>query len=153
MQKNIKVDVSQIKYLLRDMFNEKYIKNGVAIDAIFNMLSESDIDLLMHIYSRPDYKFLSLNQKVKFNPSKYDLENTNIDTLIDLGYANVDGWHYGIVKGDTSYNSGFNPTYHRMVVQTMATDTNNDLISIEIEVYTSALYPVEDNEGKWKGLE
>ena len=87
MQRSIKLTVPQLKILLSDLFNQEA---GKAADAVLYMLSDSQVELLMHIMSTPDYILLNSNQKIKFKPDKYDFSDVNIDVLQDLGRSSAD---------------------------------------------------------------
>ena len=147
MERSIKLTVPQLKILLSDLFNQKA---GKAIDAVLHMLSDVQIELLMHIMSTPDYILLNKNQKIKFKPDKYQFDTVNVDVLQDLGYVDKHGYHYGRITNDTSYGSDFNPTYYKMNVDCVALRDNKP-VSTNIEVYTKDIVAITLDE--WKGLE
>ena len=147
MQRSIKLTVPQLKILLSDLFNQEA---GKAADAVLHMLSDAQIELLMHIMSTPDYILLNSNQKIKFKPDKYDFSDVNIDVLQDLGFVVKESYHYGKIIGDTSYGSDFNPTYYKMQVKCV-TLRDNKPISTSVEVYTKDIVAIPLDE--WKGLE
>jgi len=147
MQRNIKLTVPQLKILLSDLFNQEA---GKAADAVLYMLSDAQIELLMHIMSTPDYILLNNNQKIKFKPDKYEFSDVNIDVLQDLGFVDKEGYHYGKITGDTSYGSDFNPTYYKMQVKCV-TLRDNKPIPTSVEVYTKDIVAITLDE--WKGLE
>ena len=147
MQRSIKLTVPQLKILLSDLFNQEA---GKAADAVLYMLSDSQVELLMHIMSTPDYILLNNNQKIKFKPDKYEFSDVNIDVLQDLGFVDKEGYHYGKIIGDTSYGSDFNPTYYKMQVKCV-TLRDNKPISTSVEVYTKDIVAIPLDE--WKGLE
>ena len=147
MERSIKLTVPQLKILLSDLFNQEA---GRSADAVLHMLSDVQIELLMHIMSTPDYILLNKNQKIKFKPDKYTFEDVNIDVLQDLGFVDEEGDHYGKITGDTSYGSDFNPTYYKMHVRCV-TLRNNKPISTDMEVYTKDIVAIPLD--KWKGLE
>jgi len=150
MQHNIKLNVKQLKVLFKDLFNEKYMNTQV-IDSMLYMLSDTHLELLLHIMSIPDYKLLNLNQKIKFKPDKYQFDNVNVDVLQDLGFVDKEGYHYGKITGDTSYGSDFNPTYYKMYVDCVSLVNDNTAISKNLEVYTKDIVTIPLD--KWKGLE
>ena len=150
MNRTIKLNISQLKVLLSDLFNQKNL-DTVQADAILHMLTDAQIELLMHIMSTPDYKFLKRNQRVKFIPNKYDFDDVNIDILQDLGYVDKDGYHYGKVISDSSFaGSDFNPTSYMMKLECVTLE-NNKPKSRRVEVYTKNISTVYLD--KWKGLE
>jgi hypothetical protein len=147
MQHNIKITVPQLKILLSDLFNQEA---GKAADAVLYMLTDVQIELLMHIMSTPNYILLNNNQKIKFKPDKYQFDDVNIDVLQDLGFVDEEGYHYGKITGDTSYGNDFNPTYYKMYVDCV-TLRDNKALSTNIEIYTKDIVAIPLD--KWKGLE
>ena len=159
MQHNIKLNVKQLKILFKDLFNEKHMDTQV-VDSILCMLNDSQVELLLHIMSTPDYKLLSLNQKIKFKPDKYDFDQMNVDILQDLGYVDKDGYHFGKIIADTSYGNDFNPTYYKMKIECVGLDEDsNTPKKLILEVYTKEIIAadiedsIESSTYGWKGLE
>ena len=64
MIRNITLDNDKIKHMLSSVFDDDY-KDSVLVDALLNMLSDSSIDMLIHIMFKPDYELLSIGDYVK----------------------------------------------------------------------------------------
>jgi|TARA_R110001592_G_scaffold54388_1_gene166368 hypothetical protein len=150
MIRNITLDNDKIKHMLSSVFDDDY-KDSVLVDALLNMLSDSSIDMLIHIMFKPDYELLSIGDYVKFKPSKYDF-NADVDTMIDLGIMK-DGYMYGEVLKDTSYGSDFNPTYYKMLLNTITLNDDGTVIRQDHEVNTIQITKIDKKDIKYLSYE
>lgn len=150
MSRNITLDNNKIKHILSGVFDDNY-KNSVLVDALLNMLSDSSLDMLIHIMFEPDYALLSIGDYVKFKPGKYDF-NTEDDTMVDIGLMK-DGYMYGEILKDTSYGNEFNPTYYKMLINVLVLDDDNIVIRKDHEVRTIELTKIDVKDIKYLSYE
>jgi hypothetical protein len=143
--RNITLNNDKIKAIISDVFDKKY-KNTVLIDALVNMLSDSSLDIFIHIMFNPDYELLKIGDYIKFKPSKYEFEHDR-DIMVDKGLMK-DGYMYGEILKDTSYGDDFNPTYYKMLTNVFIINDDGNVICQDHEQKTLDLIKINKSEIK-----
>tara|TARA_R110001583_G_scaffold120648_1_gene271933 strand:+ start:2069 stop:2527 length:459 start_codon:yes stop_codon:yes gene_type:complete len=150
MSRNITLDNNKLKKIISDIFDKRY-KDTALVDALVNMLGDSSLDMLIHIMFEPDYELLEIGDYVKFKPSKYDFD-IDRDIMIDKGVMK-NGYMYGEVLKDTSYNDDFNPTYYKMLLNVITLNDDGTVIRQDHEVKTIEITKIDKSEIKYLNYE
>ena len=149
-ERNITLNNNKVKKIISDVFDKRY-KDTVLVDALVNMLSDSSLDMFIHIMFEPDYELLEIGNYVKFKPGKYDFD-INRDIMIDKGVMK-NGYMYGEVLKDSSYGNDFNPTYYKMLLNVLVLDDNGKVIRKDHEVKTIEITKIDKSEIKYLNYE
>ena len=140
MSRNITLDNNKLKKIISDIFDKRY-KDTALVDALVNMLGDSSLDMLI----------LEIGDYVKFKPSKYDFD-IDRDIMIDKGVMK-NGYMYGEVLKDTSYNDDFNPTYYKMLLNVITLNDDGTVIRQDHEVKTIEITKIDKSEIKYLNYE
>ncbi len=150
MMKSINISTENIKTLIGDTFTKKY-KESVMTESLIHMLSESQLEFLIHIMFTPDFKLLQVKDYVKFKPGKYEFDDWSKDIMIDKGVMDLDGYMYGIIEGDSGYGNEFNPTHYKMKVSVLLSDVEQVVIQ-DHEVRTLDCIKIDPKDVKYNKL-
>jgi hypothetical protein len=147
--KSISISTENIKMFVGDIFTKKY-KESAMMDSVIHMLTDSQLEFLIHIMFKPDYELLNINDYVKFKPGKYEFEDWDRDIMIDKGIMSSDGYMYGIIMGDTGYGTDFNPTHYKLKVTVLL--CHNSVIVQDHEVKTLDCIKIDPEDVKYNKL-
>ena len=121
MNKAYTIQEESIRDLLTSVINPKYVGNTDNIEHIGDMLtslSEDNVSVLITlILARKEKMPFCIGDTIKFKPNTYS-SIYDKDIMKDKGLMSEDGYVYGIIKADGSWNNeAFNPYYPTMNVE------------------------------------
>ena len=105
-------------------------------DMIFSALDESTIQHIITLMLMDDeYKVLSVGDYVRVNPISYhENQEYHPDVLKDMGLMHSSGKVYGLIKGDASWQSGYNPFYGKLKVDLHYHEEDKQLKLVERDI-------------------
>lgn len=105
-------------------------------DMVFSALDESTIQhIITLMLMDEEYKVLSIGDYVRVNPISYhEGQEYEPDVLKDMGLMHSTGKVYGCVKGDASWQSGYNPFYGKLKVDLHYHDEDKQLKLVERDI-------------------
>lgn len=146
MNKAYTIQEESIRDLITSVINPKYVGNHGNIEHIGDMLtslSDESVSMLVTlILARKKFIPLSIGDTIKFKPNSYS-SIYDKDTMKDKGLMSNDGYIYGVIKEDASWNSeSFNP-YHSSMKVSMYVWRDGKVITYEDTILTSSLTKID----------
>jgi hypothetical protein len=128
MDKTYNISQRTTQSLLNKLIDETQVSNKSNIGHIRNILknglSNDHISYLLNcILSSDTFTSFAIGDYVTLMPPSYhENEKYELDTLIDKGLATKEGLVYGIITGDGSWSSDFDPYCNTMEVNILYYD-------------------------------
>ena len=128
MDKTYNISQRTTQSLLNKLIDETQVSNKSNIGHIRNILknglSNDHISYLLNcILSSDTFTSFAIGDYVTLMPPSYhENEKYELDTLIDKGLATKEGLVYGIITGDGSWSSDFDPYCNTMEVNVLYYD-------------------------------
>ncbi len=128
MNKTYNISQRTTQSLLNKLIDETQVSNKSNIGHIRNILknglSNDHISYLLNcILSSDTFTSFAIGDYVTLMPPSYhENERYELDTLIDKGLATKEGLVYGIITGDGSWSSDFDPYCNNMEVDILYYD-------------------------------
>jgi len=123
MGKTYNLSAEAVRDHLSNLYNAKKLGNEKNIEHLLNLmltLPEHSINaMLMISIIKEEHKPLSVGCHVKYKPSEYSSSFGDRDILMDKGLMTQDGFVFGTVEMDGSWNNhdSFDPYYVNMKVK------------------------------------
>ena len=137
MNKTYTLSQKTTESLLSKLIDETQVNNKSNIEHIRNILktglSNDHISYLLNcILSSDTFTTFAIGDYVTLMPPSYhENEKYELDTLIDKGLATKEGLVYGIITGDGSWSSDFDPYCNTMEVNILYYDSDNGNVKLD----------------------
>lgn len=152
-ENNYNISGNTTETLLESIIDKKKLMNPNNIDNIMRILKKglnaSNVSALLEmILSANKFEPLAINDHVKIKPPNYHAgREFEWDVLIDKGLGTEDGYVFGVIKGDGSWSTDFDPYYNTMDILVWYYDLENAQIKTqEIKIDTFSIIKIEKDD-------